>query len=99
VSADVNFQLIEDFANGARPEHQEVHIHREDDGHISLVFGGSVPVTEIIAALAELPQDAAYDDSFTRYSEYEDCEGSDEPDEEHFYPVVTMSFYVPEAES
>jgi hypothetical protein len=91
--------VVEDFANGRRPEHGAVAISRGDDGDLDITFGAGTPVTDIAAALAELPPDAVYgDDCTTYFCGALQCDGADEPDEEHDYPVVTITFYVPQDE-
>lgn len=69
----------------------EPDIVREDDGSIMAVFGAGVTAADPATAFASLPADAWVADITTSwFSEQEDCEGQDLPDEGHCYPLVSF---------
>lgn len=72
-------------------EPDAVGIYREDDGGIMVIFGEGVTAADIAAAFATLPADHEMSAiETTWYSEAENCEGQDLPDEEHIHPVISI---------
>ena len=68
-----------------------VSICREDDGSIMAVFGAGVRAADLATAFASLPADARVAGIYTEwFSQEDDCEGQDLPDEGHCYPLVSV---------
>lgn len=60
----------------------DVDICRHDDGSIVMVFGAGTPASDLATAFASLPRDAWMPDiTKTWFSEQNDCEGQDVPDD------------------
>jgi hypothetical protein len=87
VSEEEFFQSI-----GEGPSSTAVMVNREDDGEINLTLGGGVPVSDLLEALRTVPADSVLDDVVVSwFCEADDCDGACHPDDEHCYPVVTLT--------
>lgn len=65
-----------------------VHIRREDNGTIMVVFGACMTAADLAAAFASLPADAWISNIETTWlSQLHGCRGQDHPDEAHRIPV------------
>jgi hypothetical protein len=71
----------------------DIHTDECDDHrHIAFTFGGGVTIGELADALRSAPRDAMIEDVCVSYfSGADDCEGKDLPDEDHGYPVASVS--------
>jgi hypothetical protein len=68
-----------------------VGIERDDNGSIMMTFGGGSQAADLAAAFASLPADAWVAGIHTEwFSQEDDCEGQDLPDEGHCYPLVSV---------
>jgi hypothetical protein len=66
-------------------------VARDDDGAITVTFGGGTQAAALAAALASLPADAwVADISTSRYSGEAGCKGQGFPDDHHCFPVTCV---------
>jgi hypothetical protein len=67
-------------------------IMRDDDGAVMVTFGGGTQAAALAAAFADVPADAwVMDITTTWFSEQEDCQGQDLPDDDHCFPVTCVA--------